>query len=69
MVDPYYGIEIPQELRDLADRHQGHIADLIGKLRTVGLDDNAIEIAVDQLMGTYRSQLVEAVKAVGGARA
>ncbi len=69
MVDPCYGIEIPRELRDLADRHQGHIADLIERLRTVGLDDSAIESAVDQLMGTYRSQLVDAVKAVGGARA
>ncbi len=69
MASSYYGIEVPQELRDLADRHQGHIAQLIGQLRTVGLSDSAIESAVDQLMGAYRSQLIEAVKAIGGVRA
>ncbi len=67
MTDSLYGIEVPQGLRDLADRHQRNIADLVTRLRTVGLDDDAIEVAVDQLMATYRIQLIQAVKAVGAA--
>lgn len=66
MTDPLYGIEVPPELRDLTLRHQTHIGELVTQLRTVGLDDAAIEAAVDQLIGTYRAQLIDAVKAMGG---
>lgn len=66
MTHPLYGIEIPPELRDLTQRHQTHIGELVTQLRTVGLDDAAIEAAVDQLIGTYRGQLIDAVKAIGG---
>lgn len=68
MDDTYQGIEIPPGFRELTDRHQRNIANLIEQLQTVGLDHAAIEAAVDHLMITYRAQLVEAVKAVGGIR-
>ncbi len=64
----YQGIEIPLEFRELTDRHQQNIVNLIEQLRTVGLEAHAIEAAIDQLMGAYRVQLVDAVKAVGGMR-
>lgn len=66
MEHAYQGITIPPELRELTDRHHRNIGVLIEQLRTVGLDHDAIEEAVDQLMITYRTQLVHAVKAVGG---
>jgi hypothetical protein len=69
MQDIYHGIEIPQSLRDLVTRHQQHIAELVTKLRTAGMADAAIEAAVDQLIDAYRTQLIVAVKPIGGGRA
>jgi uncharacterized membrane-anchored protein len=69
MLDLFYGMEIPDQLRELAERHQTHIAELVGKLRTVGMDDHAIEAAVDQLIENYRTQLISAVKVIGGPHA
>lgn len=65
MTDEFEGLDLPQSLRDLAVRHQRNIAALVGRLRQVGLDDGTIEAAVDELVASYRSQLVEAVKALG----
>ena len=69
MPELFYGMEVPDQLRELAERHQNHIAELVGKLRTVGMDDHAIEAAVDQLIENYRDQLVTAVKAIGATHA
>lgn len=65
MTEEFAGLELPPSLRDLALRHQRNIADLVGRLHEVGLDDGTIEAAVDQLVASYRSQLVDAVKALG----
>ena len=65
MMDEFEGIDLPPSLRDLAKRHQRNVADLVGRLRDVGLDEATIEAAVDQLVESYRSQLVVAVKAIG----
>ena len=64
MLDSLYGFQIPDELRDVASRHQLHVAELISKLRSVGLDDHLIERSVDQLVASYRAELLRAVKAL-----
>jgi hypothetical protein len=64
MLDSFYDVEVPIELRDLATRHQQHVAALISKLRSVGLDDQMIERSVDQLIASYRAELLRAVKAL-----
>jgi len=65
MLDLVYGVEIPQQLQELAAGHQRHLAELVERLRTVGMGDDAIEAAVDQLIATYRTQLITAVRAIG----
>lgn len=65
MTDRFGDLDLPESLRDLAHRHQQNVADLVSRLRDVGLDIVTIEAAVDQLMASYRVQLVEAMKALG----
>lgn len=65
MMDELEGVDLPPSLRALALRHQRNIAELVGRLRDVGLDEATIEAAVDQLVESYRSQLVDTVKALG----
>ena len=66
MLDSFYDFEIPDELREVAKRHQQHVAELVSRLRSVGLDDQVIELSVDQLIASYRAELVEAVKTLRG---
>jgi hypothetical protein len=66
MLDGFYDIEIPGELQAVASRHQQHIAELIAKLRSLGLEDALIERSVDQLIASYRGELMRAVKALKG---
>lgn len=61
----YYDFPVPDELREVALRHQQHVAELISKLRMVGMDNHLIEQSVDQLIASYRAQLLQAVRAVG----
>lgn len=65
MTDGFEDLDLPESLRDLARRHQQNVADLVSRLRNVGLDAATIEAAVDQLMVSYRVQLVDAMKALG----
>lgn len=65
MADGFYGFQIPEQLREVAGRHQEHVAELVSKLRSVGMDDNLIERSVDQLIASYRAQLLEAIKGLG----
>ena len=64
-MEEFEGLDLPQSLRDLALRQQRNVADLVARLHEVGLDDVTIEAAVDQLVTSYRSQLIDAVKALG----
>lgn len=66
MLDSFYEFRIPDELREVASRHQQHVADLISKLQSAGLDDQLIERSVDQLIASYRAELMEAVRALTG---
>ncbi len=66
MIKAQYGIEVPDQLLDLAERHKRHLAELTKMLRTVGMDETAIEKAVDQLIANYRVQLLAATKALKG---
>ena len=67
MNDPsgFYDLPIPDELRAVASRHQQHVAELVVKLRLVGMDNHLIEQSVDSLIASYRAQLLQAVRAVG----
>lgn len=66
MLNKLYDLQIPDELQEVAIRHQRHVADLVSQLRSAGMDDNAIERGVDQLIASYRAELVEAIKALRG---
>jgi hypothetical protein len=66
MLDGFYDFKIPAELQEVASRHQQHVAELITKLRSVGLEDQIIERSVDQLIASYRAELMRAVKALKG---
>lgn len=59
-----YDMQIPDELKDVANRHQQHVADLLASLRCAGLDDHRIERSVDAIVASYRSELMAAVQAM-----
>ena len=63
-LDRFYGFQLPDELREVATRHQQHVADLVSKLRSSGMEDILIDQAVDQLVASYRAELLEAVKSL-----
>lgn len=69
MHESFYGVEVPDELLRVSERHQQHIGELVVTLRSAGLTEQSIEEAVDQLVASYRSQLLEAVKAIGARHA
>lgn len=64
MIETICDADVPDELRDLAERHKQHLAELVIMLRTVGMNEEEIEAAVDQLVADYRVQLVAAAKAL-----
>ena len=66
MLDSFHEIEIPDELRAVAARHQQHVADLVSSLRSFGVDDRLIERGLDELIGAYRVELAAAIKALKG---
>lgn len=67
MMDEIYNFRIPSELKEVASRHQQHVAELVAKLRSAGMHDDLVERSIDQLIASYRAQLLEAVKALRGA--
>ena len=66
MLGSFYEFAIPEELQAVAARHHQHVAELITKLRSAGLVDQLIERSVDQLIASYRAELMGAVKALKG---
>ena len=67
--DTFYGLDVPVPLREISERHQRHISELVTQLRDVGMDEQSIISAVDRLIDSYRTQLLHAVKAIGGSHA
>ncbi len=65
MSDSFYDLQVPAELQEVARRHQQHLAELVSKLRMVGMDDKLIERSVDQLISSYKAQLLDAIKTLG----
>ena len=63
MLGPFYNLDLPDELKAVASLHQQHVADLTNTLRSAGLNDQQIEHKVDQVLASYRCELVEAMKA------
>jgi sirohydrochlorin ferrochelatase len=63
------GLEIPAELRASVQRHEQHLAQLVGTLRAAGLDAATIDASVRQLVDSYRDELITAIHSmVEGAR-
>jgi len=62
MLDSFYEIEIPDALQDVARRHRRHVAQLVSSLRAFGVDDRMIDRSVDELVGSYKAELVTAMK-------
>lgn len=67
MIETLSDFDVPEQLLELVDRHKQHLIELVTKLRTVGIDEIAIEETVDQLIANYRVQLLEAAKALRAA--
>lgn len=61
----FYGIDVPDRFREVAGRHQRHLAELVEKLRSAGMDSGLIERSVDQLIASFRSELLKAIKGMG----
>lgn len=63
MLDDRYDFDVPEQLRAVAARHDQHITKLIVQLRSFGMEEEAIQRSVDELIESYRRELVEAIKA------
>jgi hypothetical protein len=59
---------IPDALSAAVVRHQKHVSDLVVGLRAVGMSDSVIDHSVDQLIASYRAELVRAIKALRDGR-
>ena len=60
------GFDIPPELQASVQRHQAHLAMLVGSLRAAGVDAEMIETSVRQLVDSYRVELTSAIRAIVG---
>jgi hypothetical protein len=60
-------LDLPGELRSAVLRHQQNIADLVVRLRSVGMTEAAIQHSTDQLLESYRPELARAIGALGNA--
>lgn len=66
MLDSYYDVTVPDELKEVASRHQQHVTELVSMLRIAGTDSSLIELSVDQLITSYRAELLRAITALKG---
>lgn len=55
---------IPHELQESVQRHQRHLAALVGSLRAAGVGEDMIEASVSQLLESYRNELTAAMRAL-----
>ena len=60
------GMEIPAELRASVQRHEQHLAQLVGSLKAAGLDAATIDASVRQLVDSYREELISAIHSLVG---
>lgn len=59
---------IPEELRASVARHQENLLRLMESLRAAGMEEAQIEAAVTTLIESYKRELLEAIRALSGAR-
>ncbi|PSJ36252.1 hypothetical protein [Allosphingosinicella deserti] len=59
-----YAAQIPPELQQSVERHQRHLAALVGSLRAAGVGEEMIEASVHQLLDSYRNELTDAMRAM-----
>ena len=59
-------VEIPPELRVSVQRHEQHLAQLVGTLRAAGMDAALIDASVRKLVDSYREELMAAIRALVG---
>lgn len=64
MLDSFYDLPVPKQLIEVSSRHQQHIAELVLKFRKSGMDEILIEHSVDQLIASYRTELIAAIKSL-----
>ena len=57
-------VAIPVELEESVARHQRHLAALVVSLRSAGLGEALIEASVHQLLSSYETELMTAIKAL-----
>lgn len=65
MLDSFYDLKLPEQLRNVAARHQRHVAELAQNLCKLGLGDAVIEQTVDELISSYRAELLQAIRTIG----
>lgn len=59
-----WDIDVPSGLKESVTRHQWHLAALVLSLRSAGLEEAQIERSVRQLVASYETELIGAVKAL-----
>lgn len=65
MSDIQFGFDVPEHLRCLTIRYEQHVAKLVLQFKAFGMTEDAIEQNVDQLIASYREELVQAIKECG----
>ncbi len=68
MSDIRYAFDVPDNLRDLTIRFEQHVAKLASQFRAFGMTEEVIGQNVDQLIASYREELVHAIKECGDVR-
>lgn len=68
MLDDRYDLDMPEQLRAVAARHEQHVTKLVVQLRSFGMEEEAIQRSVDELIESYRAELVSAIKAFADGR-
>jgi hypothetical protein len=57
---------IPPELRASMQRHEQHLAQLVGTLSAAGMNAATIDASVRQLVDSYREELTAAIRNMVG---
>lgn len=61
-----HGMVIPPELRASVQRHEQHLAQLVGTLGAAGVDAAMIDASVRLLVDSYREELTAAIRNMVG---
>lgn len=62
MVNPFAGIDVPDQLRANVERHLQNICALVDSFGAAGLDEETIERSVAQVIESYKAELMSSIK-------